>query len=630
MNQDRVRARIYRRSFSMGLLALTLLAGLFFVPAAGAASDDFVITGRGWGHGVGMSQWGAWQAAKEGVAFDEILAFYYPGTILGPIADSNKELRVRISSRPWTSNTANFVQVDLKPAVTAATLVKRTASGDAFEQISVGSLINVLYSGGKVRVVTSTGTQGPFDYVELRPGGGGDEQSAGRVAVQLKTSGATYDYREYWGTMRVQPGDDAGDLWVYNYVPLEKYVRSIAEVEYDWAMPGAGAYAPEAVKAQAVAARTYAVAKNGPLADNQYDQCYRGYSFEAQYPGIAQAAEDTAGLILTYQGAPITANFSGHSGGYTSIWSSSSPPYLPAQPDPWSLKAPPTGLDSAGPGYNWTYTISAGGLSDKVNGGMTNTSGKTFDVGLLTRVEIIARETADPESHAKTLRLTGSKGSASVSASAFKSLLGLRSTLLLAVSGGEPLAPGEFYDVGLDHIYHDQIARVVTAGLLSGYDTGLYKPYNSVSRWQFAKIAVNLHNIMHPDDQIPVVNVTTAPFEDVPVKKEETGDVSDWVAAAKKAGLVTGVTSTSFQPYVEVRRDQMATMMCRALGWEDEAAALPADTPSFADMSPADSHWGAATYLKQLDIIQGYTGPSGSGGTVLRPEEPIKRQHVAV
>ncbi len=623
MNNDRScsRAGSRRRVLAAGLVLLSLvLAGLVFTPGARAAGDDFVFTGRGWGHGVGMSQWGAWQAAREGVPFDEILAFYYPGTTLESLPDPNSEVRVRISSNPPTSNVTSFVQVDLKPVLTSALLVKHTASTDETEVIPAGTLINVLNTEGRVRVVTPAGTQGPYDYVELRSVRTGEDPGEGRVAIQLKTSGATYDYREYWGSIRLQYGDDPGELWVYNIVKLEKYVRSIAEVDYDWAVPGAAAYAPESVKAQAVAARTYAVAKNGTLTDGWQDQCYRGYSFEKRYPGIAQAAEDTAGLILTYQGKAASTYFSAHSGGYTtdSAWSGTKPPYIVSQPDPWSLEAPPASMDSHGPGFSWTYTISRAELSAE------------FDVGLISRVEVVGRDTADPDSHAKTLRLTGDQGTTTVSATTMKSRLGLRSTLILSVTGGEPLAPGEFYDVGSGHIYHDQIARVVTAGLMSGYDSGLFKPGNSVTRWQFAKIAVNLHNILHPEDLIEVVNVTTAPFDDVPMDKNVVGDTSDWVAAAKKAGLVSGVSATSFEPYTVVRRDQMATMMCRALGWEDEAAALTAGTPGFADVPPTSVHWGAATYLKQQGVIQGYEGPPGSGTVVLRVEEAIKRQHVAV
>ena len=199
-------------------------------------------------------------------------------------------------------------------------------------------------------------------------------------------------------------------------------------------------------------------------------------------------------------------------------------------------------------------------------------TGKTFDIGLIGRVEVATRDTADPTSHARTLRLTGEKGTAQVSAISLKSCLGLRSTLILTITGGEPLAEGEFYDVGRNHQYHDQIARMVTAGLMNGYVGGLFKPEGSITRWQFAKIAVNLHNIMHPDDPIAVVDVSTAPFADVPARPGVLLDESDWVAAAKKAGLVTGTTGNNFQPYEVMRRDHMAAMMCRALGWEDEAA----------------------------------------------------------
>ena len=64
------------------LTATLILAGLLFTSSALAASGDFTITGRGYAHGEGMSQWGAWAAAREGVKYDAILAFYYPGTKL--------------------------------------------------------------------------------------------------------------------------------------------------------------------------------------------------------------------------------------------------------------------------------------------------------------------------------------------------------------------------------------------------------------------------------------------------------------------------------------------------------------------------------------------------------------------
>ena len=108
------------------------------------------------------------------------------------------------------------------------------------------------------------------------------------------------------------------------------------------------------------------------------------------------------------------------------------------------------------------------------------------------------------------------------------------------------------------------------------------------------------------------------------------GDESDWVAAARAAGLVEGTDATHFAPYLAVRRDQMASMIVRAMGWEDEVAALPPGTAGFGDMPPSNLHTPAATYLKTLGVLQGYPDASGSPTLMLRPAEATKRQHVAV
>ena len=610
---------------------------------APATAGDFVFSGRGWGHAVGMSQWGAWYAARNGTSFSDILAFYYPGTTLAPLTDPNTIVKVKISSEPWksvSSITQDYSRVELEPTVAPMTLVEHSSAGDASEDIPLGTVVTVTNVAGEVEVSTPAGDEGPFDYVEARPAvaappvGDSPATSDGRVKITLWTGDTTKeDAREYWGTMRVQQSSAAGKLWVYNYVPIDKYVRSIAEVEYDWAMPSSTtAYAPEAVKAQAVAARSYAAAKGFSVQDNQYDQCYRGYTFEAQYPGIAQAADDTAGLVLWYQGKVVLANFSASSGGYTTRWNDSDPPYLPIQADPWSLAAPPANLDAAGPGYNWTFTISAQDLSTAVDGHLHDTAGHTVDLGLINLVQVVDRDAPDPASHAKTLQLTGENGTALVRAESFRALFGyskMRSTLILSVVSPAPLAEGEYYDVGPGYLYHDQIARVTAAGLMSGYDSGLFKPEAPVLRWQFAKIAVCLHNELYPDDQIPVVDVAARPFSDVPLQPGVTGDASDWVAAAKTAGLVEGVTDTTFQPYEEVRRDQMASMLVRALGWEAAAAAMTPGTPGFADVPVSSTHWAAATYLKTKGILQGYEEPVGSGNLVLRVADPTLRKHVA-
>ena len=588
--------------------------------AAAGSLDSFVFSGRGYGHGVGMSQWGAWAAARGGLDHRAILAFYYPGTVLQSLSPANPELTVKLSGRPWddvNTPTQSFARVRLRGTVSGLTLVERTGSASRTREVTQGAPVTLAVQGGKVAVQVAAGGATLCDSVELRP------VAAGRVGVELSVGTTALPEREYWGGARVLP-DSSGGLTVFNLVSLERYLRSVAEVDYEWAQPGAPAYAAEAVKAQAVASRSYAVANRDPyLNDNHYDQVYRGYSWEVDYPGIAQAAEGTANQVLVAGGGPISAFFSSSSGGYTTTWGAGGDAWVVAKPDPYSLEAPP---DGPGPGYPWTFTISAADLTTKI-GGMRDAAGHVVDVGGVTRVEVASRDSADPASHAATLRLTGSKGAATVSAAALRARLGydsMRSTLIVEVRN-----PG-FSDVPPQHYYYAAIMRVGQAGLVGGFPDGTFRPENAVSRWQFAKMAVGLHNARFPDDQIPVVDVSGQPFWDVAVHVGVVGDESDWVAAAKKAGLVNGVSPTSFAAYAPVRRDQMATMLVRALGWEDEAAALPPGTTGFGDVAPSSPHFGPAAYLKSLEVLQGYEEPPGSGTFLLHAAEPTIRAHVAV
>jgi hypothetical protein len=199
----------------------------------------------------------------------------------------------------------------------------------------------------------------------------------------------------------------------------------------------------------------------------------------------------------------------------------------------------------------------------------------------------------------------------------------MRSTLVTEI-----VNPG-FSDVPLGHFYRDQIMRVAAEGLVNGYPDGTFRPQAPVSRWQFAKMALNLHNRLLPEQPIAVVDVTAGPFTDVPARPG-VSDESDWVAAAKAAGLVKGVTDTTFLPYEPVRRDQMASMIVRALAFEEEVASLPDDAPRFADVELGSTHERAATYLKSRSILLGYEEPPGSGVYFLKPAEATRREHIAL
>ena len=341
---------------------------------------------------------------------------------------ADQTVKVRLT-RSSNSNSC-YYRVVLRPTVTSATLVTHDSAGDHTQTITAGTAVETLYSAGKVQVVGVTGT---FDWAELRP-----ESTNGRVALTLwaTSSTATGSTNEYWGKIRVEPYASATSLRLYNTVLLDRYTRGVSEIDPGWANASLPSqYAPECVKAQQTAARTYAVAQGtSDLCDNTSDQVYAGYTYEASHPGVAAAADATAGKVITYGGAPISALFCSHSGGYLtdSAWSDNPGiPYLVAKPDPWSLAAPQPPW-TISPGYPWTYSISPGSLASKLG----------VSVGTITKVEVTARDTADPTSHARTLKITGTTGSTTMSARIFKSRLSLKSTLILSITGGPETFPG--------------------------------------------------------------------------------------------------------------------------------------------------------------------------------------------
>ena len=663
MTYSYLRSSRLSRIFALVWVVLLLTAGsltaVSLAAPAPAWAGDFVFTGLGYGHGVGMSQWGAWARDQDGQSFRDILGFYYDGADVVPLNSPNPEIKVKLSSEPWRSVysiTQKFRQVDLKAVTGPVTLATYSSSGQKTVELprDRDTEFSLRPQSDGVVVVTGGETQGPYQAVEVRPG------AEGRLGVYFSTASENDLLREYWGTIRVEPSDTEGYLTAYNLVHLEKYVRSIAEVEYDWAKPTSDYYAPEAVKAQAVAARTYAVKRmqqRGFIHDNQWDQVYVGYwgnggswgdgehtdPFEARYPGLPLAAEATTDLVLKYQGNLITSFFSSHNGGYTNSWATDGYPYLVAKPDPIGLQVP-----VRNPGYEWEYTASQEEVSAEVSGLDDIADGRDVEVGTVRRIEFVERDTGDPDSHATKLRLTGTAGTAVVSARDFRSRFGyskLKSTLILTitnpdgtVSSGPDLGGGGdtlYSDVPLSHLYHQEIGRVSEEGLVAGYPDGGFRPEESVSRWQFAKMMVGLHNALFPEDQIEVKNVSARPFPDVPPDSSVSGDESDWVAAAFRAGLVRGDTLGAFHPYQPVRRDQMATMVVRALGWEAEAqqlasAAGTAGGPEpFLDVNPNSPHYAAATYLHSLGVLRGYEA-SDAEGFLLDPGASTMRMHVAV
>jgi stage II sporulation protein D len=382
----RYRGSVLRRAVAVAVAATLALsagalrsAGGTGVPATPATvgAGALVFSGHGWGHAVGMSQWGAYGYAKHGWTYDAILAHYYPGTTLGPapvsklralLVENAKSVRIS-SDAPWTL---------------------RDTSG-AVEKLDAGKL--VLGPALKVRLpasATATQLSQPVTFV---PG-----------KAPLQVAG-----KPYRGTVQISVVK--GRLQVVNLVALEGYVKGVvpSEMPSDWV--------PEALKAQAVAARTYALFHRSTTGafdvySDVRDQVYGGIAAES--PAASAAVDATKGRVVLSAGKVADTLFSSSSGGRTAaasevFKSATFAPYLVSVSDPY---------DTASPYHDWGPTpvdVNAAGKKLGLKGRVTDVP---FEFWASGRVKSATATGPAPDA---TVTVTGSS---------LRSLLGLRSTWL--------------------------------------------------------------------------------------------------------------------------------------------------------------------------------------------------------
>lgn len=288
--------------------ALVLAAVVCAGAGTARAGTALIVTGHGWGHGVGMSQWGAYGYALHGWKYRRILAHYYPGTRMGSVAD----LRVRV----LLTHGANSVTVG------CATPMRVTDGRRLTRTLPAGTY--------------GVGSRLVFPVRRHHAG-----LSFGRFAVlECDRAPLQFDGREYHGTLSLR--SSGGGVSVINGVSLETYLRGVVPSESPSHWPLA------ALEAQAVAARSYAVYELRPsswydLVPTTADQVYGGV--RAETPRTDHAVYATLGQILTWEGHVARTYYSSSSGGRTEAvqdaWPSAGPiPYLRSVPDPYDTYSP--------------------------------------------------------------------------------------------------------------------------------------------------------------------------------------------------------------------------------------------------------------------------------------------------
>jgi len=276
---------IFRHLALPALLAVALAVVAAVAPAQGASR--LVVRGAGFGHGVGMSQYGAFGFANKGFDHTAILRHYYSGAEIGTLTGG--EVRVLLK-------TATRIVLDSATGVAGA---RRLQPGQKYVATrGLGGVITLRSSHGRdlgsfASPLTITGGAGGLRVLGTSANGVADGRYRGNVEIRATS---------------------LGGVSAINAIGIEDYIRGVVAGEMPSGWP------QEALRAQAVAARTYALAtsKNGDGFDQYADtrsQVYNGIAGETAATDAAVAA--TASEIVTFAGKPIATYFFSTSGGRT-------------------------------------------------------------------------------------------------------------------------------------------------------------------------------------------------------------------------------------------------------------------------------------------------------------------------
>lgn len=418
-------------------LVALVAAGLVLVTAPARADDAvppaaFPVVGAGFGHAVGMSQWGAYGMAKAGFDVAGIVTHYYSGTTVTAVQD-DMDVRINLLYQVASAKvrgealdpTGGAVEVTVGAAVTVggpadefrfsvngpAVAVQRVTDG-VVTDLGVAPTVTVRWAG--------TRTPG------AAPGGPTLLNVAG-PSTSLGSSGHRYRF----GYVEVVPVSTQGGnrLNVVNALRLhDEYLYGISEVSSSW--PAA------AMQAQVLASRTYALSKvargvrqacschmddgGGPY----YDQTFTGWLKASSSKGgnwldavNATAAAPNAGLAILFEGKPISAFYSASSGGSTQaakdVWGGSLA-YAVSVPDPWAL-------NDDNPDRSWTVNATQSQMA------------AAFGVGAVMKVEVTERFSSGA---VRKVTATASDGSViTISGAKLQGALRLKSMFVTSISG---------------------------------------------------------------------------------------------------------------------------------------------------------------------------------------------------
>ena len=526
--------------------------------AAAADDGDLLITGSGWGHGVGMSQYGAYGMARNGSGYKAILGHYYRGSSVGTMSSPpplwvNLEMdRTKMTLRVVESGSAAGGPVK----------ITRIVNGEKGKQWSVPVDTRIHVYGPTncylkidrpgTKPTTTTG-KGSCDFNLAWDGSTASPKTAvaveGCTQAKWTSTGVSHlECRYARGTVHVRDytRDDKAWLALSALMEMDDYTRGISEVPYSWPV--------EALKAQAVAARSYArelqISRGNPgtsgnncgawchVRDTTWDQRYVGWGQEDTRWN--QAVVATADQVVTHPQAPngdiVRTYYSSSSGGRTEdidqVWGSTARPYYQGVPDPWA-KDP-----TVNPNASWTVTLDNAAVAKKL--GMDK----------VIYAEVTSRHSSGSAAAVTFTGLSnGATRKVTESSAWMRTTFGLKSI---------------YFDVKLIGPFVDIFGSVHAANIIAIAARGITKGCNPPTNDRFCPGAKLTRGQMAAF----LVRALGLPAADKDYFTDDTGSIFENNINRLAASRITlGCTSTRFCPDDTVTRGQMAAFLDRAFGY---------------------------------------------------------------
>jgi SpoIID/LytB domain protein len=447
-------------------LAFVVLALLVQVPPVGGAVPVLVVDGKGFGHGVGMAQDGAYWMGRSGATTAQILGQFYPGT---KGAKASSEVRVVVlaggpdgvavvafpnggevrdarsggqsagfpvqvapggqvrlhwdGSRYWVEGgqaqgqgqAQSQGQAAAQPEFHAAQIPTTSTTDVPTTATTSSSTTTTTSTTEPPPTTTSTAPPPPPPTPPPPPSGPTTTRSLWAVPSGSGTVAVPARDRRYRGAVEATAA--GGPFRLVNHLDVEQYLRGMGEVR-DPKWPAAS------LRAQAIAARTYALratAAGNELCDDTHCQVYLGA--QAEYGAMDKAVSDTKGQVLTFGTSLASTVYSANGGAYSASRAEgfgtpddNTYPYLRAAPYPTQDPLP------------WTVRIGMADVAARLS----------YPAGKLNGATV---SRTGPSGRVLEVRLDGGAGPRTVTGLAFAKAFALRSTLFTVASGSADAAP---------------------------------------------------------------------------------------------------------------------------------------------------------------------------------------------